>query len=161
MDKKRNVRFDWGYENMWSLLDEIQIDELVEEKERLNNEINAYNTRIEAAKDFVSEKSKKMSVLKQIIKRRGDRNLFNILPTEEHKKLLKQMDFVNFENWGDYVFMWVEWKRPFWNSNISNDVANILGWELPNDDLSFEQQEKVQQLLRELPFVLNNLLKTI
>ena len=81
-------------------------------------------------------------------------------PTEEHIKLLKRMTFEDLDG-GECVFIGVNGKRPFGNSDIYNDVAEILEWELPNDDLSSKQQKRASILLEELPFVLNKIIEEL
>lgn len=51
--------------------------------------------------------------------------------------------------------------RPFGNSDWRRDLAKVLGWELPNDDLSNEQHERADRLMRELPLALKELLAGI
>jgi hypothetical protein len=67
-------------------------------------------------------------------------------PAIEHKKLLKEMCFIKNNNWGI-------------QSLNTNDVAEILEWKLPNDDLSDEQTERALKLLKELPYVLGKYIK--
>ena len=82
-------------------------------------------------------------------------------PTEDHKKLLKKMYFEELKNGGNYVYIGCDGKRPFGNSSIYSDIAKTLEWKLPNYDLSDEQRKKADQLLRELPFVINNIFKNL
>jgi hypothetical protein len=82
----------------------------------------------------------------------------------DYIKLLKRMEFKRYEDGGDYVYMGVEGKRPFGNSNIHHDIAEILGWELPNDDLSYEQHGQLNECkkyLDRLPDFLNFLINQL
>jgi hypothetical protein len=76
----------------------------------------------------------------------------------DHVELLKAAEFKYFESGGDYVLIGIEGKRPFGNSDVYRDVARVLGWKLPNDDLSDEQAELAGKLLRELPLALNEII---
>ena len=60
---------------------------------------------------------------------------------------------------GDTVSIGVCGKRPFGNSYYYDDIADILGWQKPNEELSDKQTERADQLLYELPFMLNNILE--
>ncbi len=79
----------------------------------------------------------------------------------DYIKLLKRMEFKKYESGGDYVYMGVEGKRPFGNSSIEHDIAKILGWKLPNDDLSHEQHDECKKYLNKLPDFLNFLIKQL
>lgn len=82
----------------------------------------------------------------------------NFILKEEHKKLLKEMEFLGM--WlGDTVSIGADGKRPFGNSFMYEDIVRILGWEKPNDDLSNEQMEEARKLLEELPLALNEIIK--
>ena len=77
----------------------------------------------------------------------------------DHLKLLKEMNFQGMWH-GDLVSIGVCGKRPFGNSSYYHDIAEILGWELPNDDLSDKQQKEAENLLEELPFALNYIIRS-
>jgi hypothetical protein len=78
----------------------------------------------------------------------------------EHLKLLNRMEFEGI--WlGDTVSIGVDGKRPFGNSNMYGDIAEILDWKLPNEDLSDEQREEADKLLQELPAVINAIFKNL
>ncbi len=79
----------------------------------------------------------------------------------DYIKLLKRLQFKLYEKGSDYVYMGVDGKRPFGNSSINRDIAEILDWELPNDDLSFKQHEKCKDYLNKLPDFLNFLIKQL
>ena len=160
-NNKRSYKLDMDYESMWSLVEDLSSEELKEEAERLKNEIYENNKKERELQENGKRKLRKLSVLKEILEERENRVLSKIIPTCEHKKLLKRMFFREYKNGGDYVFIGCDGKRPFGNSNVYRDVAKILNWKLPNDDLSDEQREKVSQLLKELPFVINKILTNL
>ena len=152
-EAKRNYKLDMGYESMWSLIEDLSSEELKEEAERLKNEIYENNKKEREFQENKGRKLRKLSVLKEILEEileeRENRVLAKILPTNEHKKLLKRMSFKEYKDGGDYVFIGCDGKRPFRNSDVYRDVAEILDWKLPNDDLSDEQREKANRLLKE------------
>lgn len=94
----------------------------------------------------------------QFRKERQDhlRKTVAILP--EHLALLKAMEFERYDDGGDLVFIGVDGKRPFGNSDIYGDVAEILRWD---DDEPFDQVEAANQLFDELPVVLNSILSRL
>jgi hypothetical protein len=79
----------------------------------------------------------------------------------DYIKLLKRMEFVRYKEGNDHVYIGVDGKRPFGNSSIELDVADILGWKLPNDDLSYEQYDECKKYLNKLPDFLNFLIKQL
>lgn len=81
----------------------------------------------------------------------------NFILNKDHIKLLKQMKFLGMFL-GDTVCIGVDGKRPFGNSYIPRDIANILNWKLPNSDLSDEQLKQANKLFKELPLALNRII---
>ena len=79
---------------------------------------------------------------------------------KEHLKLLARMEFKNYE-YSDHVFLGVEGKKPFGNSNIEADIAGILELEI-NEDGEFddETEKEVDKLLAELPLAVHHLIQT-
>ena len=124
---------------------EEPIKKLLAKKMLLEGEIAAISGTV---RDLKRKKQEKMS---QDIKHK-----FKL--SSEHIKLLKHMEFVFYENGGDAVIIGVDGKRPFGNSNVHKDIAKILEWVLPNDDLSNKQYDKAERLLRELPLALNQII---
>ena len=84
----------------------------------------------------------------------------NFVLKTEHIKLLQRMQFEGIF-FGDIVSIGVQGKRPFGNSNTYKDIAEILEWQLPNDNLSDEQQKKAERLMNELPIAINTLFRDI
>ena len=78
----------------------------------------------------------------------------------EHIKLLQRMEFEGIF-YGDLVSIGVGGKRPFGNSNTYGDIAEILGWEKPNDDLGNEQQIEAERLMHELPLAVNEIISSL
>lgn len=159
--EKRSYRLDMDYTQMWSLVNDLPTEELQEEIERLQKESNTLQLKTKQISSSTQTIESKKSVLKKILKYREDKELQKIVPTEEHKKLIKMIDFKKYEDDDDYVFIGCNGKRPFGNSGVYSHIAEILGWELPNDNLSNQQYAKADQLLKELPFVINNILKNV
>jgi len=79
----------------------------------------------------------------------------------DYIKLLKRMQFERYKEGNDHVYIGVDGKRPFGNSSIELDIAEILGWKLPNDDLSYEQYDECKKYLNKLPDFLNFLIKQL
>lgn len=158
---ERSYRLDMGYEFMWSLIEDLSSEELKNEAERLKNEISTKNKEQKKIQTTKEEKTRKLDVLNRILEMRESTILAKTEPNEDHIKLLKQMYFEEFKNGGDLVFIGCEGKRPFGSRNIYMDVAEILEWKLPNDDLSDGQRKQADQLLKELPFVINNIFKNL
>jgi hypothetical protein len=73
--------------------------------------------------------------------------------TEDHLKLSRRMCV----DWSTRVFgaPEIDPKRPYGNSNPSQDVAEILGWKFdPEDGLSNEMEEKAMSIHRQMDKVL-------
>jgi len=79
----------------------------------------------------------------------------------DYIKLLKGLHFLHYEDGGDYVYMGVEGKRPFGNSHVAKDIAEILEWKLLKNDLNHEQQENCKKYLKKLPSFLNFLIRSL
>jgi hypothetical protein len=75
--------------------------------------------------------------------------------TEDHLKLLKRM----YVGWQDceYGAPEIDPKRPYGNSDVARDVAEILGWVDAGDyetDISGKQSEDAEKIHREMQTVL-------
>ena len=69
--------------------------------------------------------------------------------TEDHIKLLQKAYF-GWENC-EFGAPAIDCKRPYGNSDVLGDIAEILGWKLEEDDygykeLSEDQRDKAEQL---------------
>ena len=96
---------------------------------------------------------------KELIQEELLRKNFRLKP--DHIKLLKRMEFETLD-WGDLACIGVNGKRPFGNSYVGRDIANILGWKLDEDEeLTDAQQKKADRLMEELPLALNLLIERI
>lgn len=112
-------------------------------------EVNLNFCDVQKSKEFLSDN---IEGLKRMLKKRKDAELkANFSLKKEHVLLLKSMDFRSFEKGGDYVFLGVDGKRPFGNSGIESDVAEICGLDIDEDS------ELIDQLLYELPFAINHI----
>lgn len=64
--------------------------------------------------------------------------------TEDHLKLIEHM----YVSWWDceYGAPGVDPKRPYGNSFVEGDIANILGWRIDeNDDSYYREAEKIHR----------------
>ncbi len=81
--------------------------------------------------------------------------------TEDHRKLAAHMgvEWRDDVEWGYVEFG--DAKRPFGNSDMPRDVAEILGWEIDGDNydpLTPEQVDRARQLHFEMGYVAKGLL---
>lgn len=80
---------------------------------------------------------------------------------EDHKKLLKRLNWdLNFWR-GDGVSLYVQGKRPFGNSSIEGDIIEILGWQIDPDadEIPTGLEEKCWELFDELQFAIVDVLR--
>lgn len=161
LDRTKELLNKYRYSNMLG----IQCDR---SKEELEEEKKEYQEIEKKLRDDFEKRQKQLEfVVSQInsieygLKSHKRKDLNKVKPTKEHKLLIRNMTFQEYENGGDYVFIGVNGKRPFGNSNVYRDIAEILGWKLPNSDLSDAQEAKAARLLEELPYALNNLLQNV
>lgn len=117
------------------------------EQELLNQLIQERNI-IEAMK--LKEKQQKIENARVKI----DNNIWD----EWLLKLAKRMVFKDISH-GDLVSIGVCGKRPFGNSSINEDIAEILGWDY-EDELSEEQYLLIEKIWEDLPVFLNKLIST-
>jgi len=125
--------------------------ELEELKNELNHKIQDLNAEIRELQgerqviDIVLEERQEEDVIK------------NFKLSKDHIKLLKEMEFELMQQ-GDLVFIGVDGKRPFGNSDYYYDAATrILGWKIDKkiDSLTNAQYKKLDKLFKELPLALN------
>jgi hypothetical protein len=83
------------------------------------------------------------------------------VPNSDHFKLLSEMEFKNFPRGGDIVWLGVDGKRPFGNSNYYSDAARILGIKKfdKDGDLFEKDKLKIHKLFDELPFAIEYIIK--
>mgnify|MGYP001602384821 CR=1 FL=1 len=83
----------------------------------------------------------------------------NIEITPAHIKLAKRM----YVQWQDceYGAPEIDPKRPYGNSDVEGDIAEILGWKVGEDGLTDAQSEKAAQLHREMEEVIRYALKNL
>ena len=95
------------------------------------------------------EKEKKEQLLPIFQKRYTRENL---------RKILKErIKFSYYKDWWDWVYLWSDWKRPFWNSNCADDISEVLWlWE----EFEFEEFE-FDYLGKKLAEELNNILTNL
>lgn len=85
--------------------------------------------------------------------------------TEDHLKLARQMN-ISYDAYAEYGAPCVDPKRPYGNSNVEGDIAEILGWELFEDadgdrHLSAEQRDAAERMHREMETVLQILVRQL
>ncbi len=73
--------------------------------------------------------------------------------TDEHEKLAARINITWYTDieWGATEFG--DAKRPFGNSDMPRDVAEILGWDILDDELTPEQVERAKVLHFEMGYV--------
>ena len=66
---------------------------------------------------------------------------------EEHLKLLNR----SYVSWDDSEFgaSCIYPKKPYGNSDVENDIAKILGWEIKDDELTDHQIDMANKLHKE------------
>lgn len=135
-----------AYESMWSLVDDVSDDDIEKETKRLEEVSKQYYKKIRTLQDILNTITRKLSVLKEITENRYKQKLrkdFQMTP--EHKTLISRIDFGDFDR-----------KPSVYGSNEA--LAKLLGWELPNEYVSTEQEKKLKKLIDELPVALAELL---
>ena len=124
--------------------------------QELQDEIGRFRTAFkEQAGGFIEAQRKQeflqqnLSALERKAEERRIRKIRDAFALKnEHILLLQKMEFKYFHG-GDYVFIGVEGRRPFGNSNIRQDVAKICGLDIDAD------AEKIETIIEELPIAAN------
>lgn len=117
--------------------------------------IKEIERELEEAKKNLREEN----LRKEIEKKKELLPIFEKRYTKENlRKILKErIEFRYYKDWGDYVYLWSNWKRPFWNSSCSSDIADVLWlWE----EFEFEEFE-FDYLGKKLAEELNNILTNL
>lgn len=78
--------------------------------------------------------------------------------TENHLKLLRRMN-VGWQD-AEYGAPEIDPKRPYGNSDVELDIAEILGWEVDEDGLSEFQSNSARELHEEMATALQVVLFT-
>lgn len=77
--------------------------------------------------------------------------------TEDHIKLLQHVN-ISFNDGEIDKVPGIDTKRPFGNGDFQTDIAEILGWEISDDEEMFERAEDLlRDLKKPLQIVLNTL----
>jgi len=159
-ERKKELLSKGKYSMLLGMQCERPKEELeVEKKEYLSilKDIKEKKNKYENGESYILSQ---INSLEYALKEYKHKELLEVEVSEEHKKLLKKMYFEGLWK-GHIVSIGVDGKRPFGTSNYYSDIAEILNWELPNEDLSDVQRKKAEQLLDELPYALNKLIKSI
>lgn len=77
---------------------------------------------------------------------------------QEHLDLLKRA-WVSWEDC-EYGAPAINCKRPYGNSDVEEDIAEILGWTLRDDELTSSQREEAATLHKETQTALQVILST-
>lgn len=85
-------------------------------------------------------------------------NTKRFLVTEEHLKLLDNM-WIGYNDWTEFGAPEVDPKRPYGNSDVYGDIAEIIGLEAERDswgDIQYttEQKDRMLELHKEMQHVL-------
>ena len=78
---------------------------------------------------------------------------------EEHLKLLKRMHVTYWDC--EYGSPAIDPKRPYGNSDVEEDIAEILDWSIHENGLVFTQRVKAQKIHKEMKTVLQICLSTL
>ena len=81
--------------------------------------------------------------------------MLKFIVTHDHLKLLQRM-WIGWEDC-EYGAPAVNCKRPYGNSDVEGDIAEILGWEYEEDDwngMPNSLREKAEKIHREMKTVL-------
>lgn len=79
--------------------------------------------------------------------------------TENHRRLAARINIVwnGDPEWGAVEFG--DCKRPFRNSDMPRDVAEILGWDVVGEDLTPDQYERAKVLHFQMGYVAREALR--
>lgn len=78
--------------------------------------------------------------------------------TDEHERLAARL-YIRWDDEMEWGGPAVDFKRPFGNSDMPGDVAEILQWDVDEDDgLTVDQYERAHELLYEMGHVLRDAL---
>jgi len=130
--------------------------------EELQDEIGKFRIAFKEQSNGFTEMQRKREFLQQnlsALERKAEerrlkkvRDSFTLKP--EHVLLLQKMEFQHIYA-GDVVFIGVEGKRPFGNSDVRKDVARICKLDVDID------AEKIESLIEELPIAANYVFRNL
>jgi hypothetical protein len=81
--------------------------------------------------------------------------------TEDHLALLRRSYVMDHVSEVEYGAAWIDPKRPYGNSSVELDIAEILGWPFDEDgDLTGAQRDRARKLQDETPTALQIVLCT-
>jgi hypothetical protein len=144
----RKYQLDMNYPSMWSILDDVSDKEIEEEKKIIGEKMVEINKQYIKYRDEYQNLAAKANVLEQTLsERKRVKTAEKLEITEDHLKLLKYSGISQWKGHDELYFP--DYKQ----------VAEILEWKLPNDDLSDDQYEEAKKLIYEMPFVINKIIK--
>lgn len=144
--KPKPMVFSMSYESMWSLLDDVSSEDIKMEADELSTKIKEYRKKREEIEKILGNITHKLSVLDKILSNRRTKEIRdNFRLTDEHRVLLSKMKFDKEKNYIPY--------------NNYEEIAKILGWQIPNEYVSYSQSERISRLFEELPLALEELCK--
>lgn len=158
-DEMRKLMSKGSYSMMRGLQCKRSESELVEERAQYEHLRTVIAKEKQKRNDQLEFIESQISSIDYGINHHKKAKLRKVKTTSEHIKLLQAMEFLG--SWNGVVSLYAEGKRPFGNSDILKDVARILDWKLPNDELSDEQVDRANMLLDELPYALNNIISSL
>jgi hypothetical protein len=142
---------------MLGLTDKMTVDEIKAEIKRYQETLDGvmhHKKKYDQNYEFFTSNISGLN--KMLSQREHADRVKNFKLSNDHIKLLKNMEFEYYPDGGHYVFIGVEGKRPFGNSNIFGDVADILGLSYEYD-LSEEQETFINNIIEELPIAINHI----
>ena len=130
--------------------------------QELQDEIGRFRTAFKEQADKFIEAQRKKEFLQEnlsALERKAEERRLRKMKDEfvlknEHILLLQKMEFQHIYA-GDVVFIGVEGKRPFGNSDVRKDVARICKLDVDID------AEKIESLIEELPIAANYVFRNL
>lgn len=120
-----------------------KIQKVIEQKEieskQLIKERTAVQIKIDNLGYSISDLNRKIRILKE------NYYLENLIVTDVHRNLISRLNINGSLDCEDIVIE-IDQKRPFGNSNIENDVAEVLGIEKDNE-FTDEQMAEINQII--------------
>ena len=93
-----------------------EIEKLERDINQKKEELNALETRLLLRQCSLELENKKKEI--EFYREKYTQEMID--------SLLSRIKFKYYHDWWDIVFLWVDGKRPFGNSNIEKDIDNIL-----------------------------------
>lgn len=126
---------------------ELEVKELIKERTSVQIKIDNLNGSI-------LQLNHKIRILKE--------NYYfeNLVVTDVHRNLIRRLNIEGSLDYKDIIIQ-IDQKRPFGNSFIENDIAEVMGIEKGDDGYTDDQTKQMDQIIEELPFALRIVLGQI